>query len=307
MAVTYGYFNSIDGDRVYNADQMSEYFDGLVSNGVYEDVGGALQVLEGTGMSVNVQSGRAIINCKWFSSDAVEAVSITAANAVLNRYTAVVVRLDLTNRLMELDTVDGTPTSDPVMPAITNSTTIKELCLAMIYVPAGASAISQANITDMRPSSSCGWVTGIIKQVDTSTLFLQWQTAYENYYEAMQAGFDEWFSSLTQQLNVNTFIKRFRKHAELASGSSAVALNMEGYTYDESDIINVYINGLYGVLGTDYTIDTSGAVAYIRNLPEVAGTAIDIDILRSQIGFYIVETAPDEGLGTENENEGIMA
>lgn len=307
MAVTYGYFNSIDGDRVYNADQMSEYFDGLVSNGVYEDVGGALQVLEGTGMSVNVQSGRAIINCKWFFSDAVEAVSITAANAVLNRYTAVVVRLDLTNRLMELDTVDGTPASDPVMPAITNSTTIKELCLAMIYVPAGASAISQANITDMRPSSSCGWVTGIIKQVDTSTLFLQWQTAYENYYEAMQAGFDEWFSSLTQQLNVNTFIKRFRKHAELAAGSSAVALNMEGYTYDESDIINVYINGLYGVLGTDYTIDTSGSVAYIRNLPEVAGTVIDIDILRSQIGFYIVETAPDEGLGTENENEGIMA
>ena len=67
MAITYGYFNSVNGDRTYNADQMSEYFDGLVSNGVYESVGGALQVTAGSGMTVNVASGRGIINCKWLN------------------------------------------------------------------------------------------------------------------------------------------------------------------------------------------------------------------------------------------------
>ena len=93
MALTYGFFNSIDGDRTYNADQMSQYFKGLVSSGVYESVGGALQVIAGNGMTVNVQTGRAIVYQKWMESDAVETIAISAAHAILNRYTAVVVRL----------------------------------------------------------------------------------------------------------------------------------------------------------------------------------------------------------------------
>ena len=34
MAVSYGFFNSISGDRSYNADQMSAYFEGLVLDGL---------------------------------------------------------------------------------------------------------------------------------------------------------------------------------------------------------------------------------------------------------------------------------
>lgn len=307
MAVTYGFFNSIDEDRLYNADQMSEYFKGLVSNGVYENVGGALQVLADSGLTVNVQPGRALISCKWLDNDAVESVTISAAHAVLNRYTAVVVRLDVSNRLMEIDTVDGTAASNPTYPAMTNTTTIKEICLAMIYVPAGATAITQANITDMRASSLCGWVTGVIEQVDTSTLFLQWQTAYQAYYNAMTAQFEDWFASLTQQLNVNTYIKHFDKHAVLTDSTGAmVPLNMDGYTYSESDIINVYINGLYAVKDTDYFILIDGGMAYIAGLPIYSGTEIDIQVLRSQIGFYVVAASSTEGLGTDDD-EGISA
>lgn len=307
MSVTYGFFNSLDGDRAYNADQMSKYFDGLVSNGVYESVGGALQVLASSGMNVNVQTGRAIIDCKWFNSDAVETLAITAASPVLNRYTAVVIRLDMTNRLMELDTVDGTAASTPSYPALTNTSQIKEICLAMIYVAAGATSISQANIMDMRASSLCGWVTGIVQQVDTSTLFLQWQTAYQAYYNAMTAQFEDWFASLTQQLNVNTYIKHFDKHATLTDSTGAmVPLNMDGYTYAESDIINVYINGLYAVKDTDYFILIDGGMVYIAGLPIYSGTEIDIQVLRSQIGFYVVAASPTEGLGIDDD-EGISA
>ena len=183
MAITYGYFNSISGDRTYNADQMSEYFDGLVSNGVYESVGGALQVkaISGGGMTVQVLSGRGIINCKWLKNDAAITLDITQAHAVLNRYTAVVLKLDIVNRLMTITTKDGTAASTPTKPAMQNDSEGIELCLAYIYVAAGSTTISQANIEDMRPSALCGWVTGLIEQVDTSELFLQWQTAYETY------------------------------------------------------------------------------------------------------------------------------
>lgn len=286
MAVTYGFFNSINGDRVYNADQMSQYFDGLITNGVYESVGGALQVLAGTGLSVNVQTGRAVINCKWIRNDAVLTLPITQAHSVLNRYTAVILRLDVSGRLVEITTKDGTPASTPTKPAMETSSTVVELCLAYVYVAAGATSISQADITDTRPSSLCGWVTGLIQQVDTSQLFLQWQTAYQEYYDDMTAQFDAWFAALTQQLNVNTYVDKYEKRTVLQSGASnIIPMDMTGYTYDSDDIISVFINGLLGASGIDYTLDTSGSTPTIQPNATAAGTEVQIIVYKSRIGF----------------------
>ena len=78
--VTYGFFNSVDGDRKYSADQMSNYFKGLISDGVYEGLGSALVVTAGDGMAVNVGTGRAIIDCKWINLDGVESLPISPAS-----------------------------------------------------------------------------------------------------------------------------------------------------------------------------------------------------------------------------------
>ena len=70
--------------------------------------------------------------------------------------------------------------------------------------------------------------------------------------------FNAWDSSetLTEELQVNTFIQKFSKNVVLATGvSNVIPLNMTGYTYDGSDIINVYVNGLYD---NSYTLNTSG-------------------------------------------------
>lgn len=303
MAITYGYFNSVNGDRTYDADQMSEYFDGLVSDGVYEDVGGALQVLAGSGMTVNVQTGRGIINCKWLRNDAILPLDITQAHALLNRWTAVVMKLDITNRLMTITTKDGTPASTPVKPTMQDDATGKELCLAYVYVPARATSISQGNITDARPSSDCGWVTGLIEQVDTSQLFLQWQTAYENYYEEMSEEFNTWFDTLTTELNVNTYVHNFNKSATYESSSgNTVTLNMTGYTYSSDDVIQVFINGLYGQPGTDYTIDTTGAAPVITTVAQNTGTVVDVVVLKSKIGFNTLIGSDDSEIVSENND-----
>ena len=299
MAVTYGYFNSVDGDRTYNADQMSEYFDGLVSNGVYESVGGGLQVLASEGMTVAVQTGRGVINCKWLKNDSVLPLDITAAHALLNRITSVVLRLDIVNRLMEIDTKDGTNASSPEPPALQNDSEAVELCLANIYVAAGATSISQADITDMRPSSSCGWVTGLIEQVDTSTLFLQYQTAYENYYATMTAEFEEWFDTLSNKLNINTYIREFEKSVTIST-NKYVVLDMTNYEYNEADVIYVYINGLLASEDTDWTLSTSGATPRI-NVPNTeAGAEVTVKILKSKIGFNTLIGSDDAEIVNEN-------
>ena len=75
MAITCGFFNSIDGDRLYNADQMSTYFKGLIGQGVYNSVGGGLQVVAANNFSVDVKTGRAIVGdvLKWIETGEAQA------------------------------------------------------------------------------------------------------------------------------------------------------------------------------------------------------------------------------------------
>lgn len=306
MALSFGFFNSLDGDRTYDADQMSEYFDGLISNGVYESVGGALQVkaVTGGGMNVQVMPGRGIINCKWISNNSALILEVTAAHAVLNRWTAVVMRLDIVNRLMTITTKDGTPASTPTKPSMDNTASVVELCLAYIYVGAGVTSISQANIEDMRASDLCGWVTGLIDQVDTSELFLQWQTAFDNYYAEMTAEFDDWLSTLTSQLNVNTYIQEYNKNVTIGSGvTNVVALDMTGYSYSSDDVIFVYVNGLYD---NTFTLDASGATPTITTVADATGTEISIKILKSKIGFSTLVGSNGNEIVDQNGNSILM-
>lgn len=296
MAITYGFFNSLNGDRVYNADQMSEYFKGLISDGVYENVGGALQVMASAtpDMNVNVQTGRAIINSKWVENDAVEILPITAAHATLNRWSAVVIQCDMTNRKISIITIDGTPASSPTKPQITNSATIMQMCLAYVYVAARVTSITQANITDTRANNNlCGWITGLVDQVDTTTLFNQWQAAYneniadmESWETAQKAAFESWLSTLTSQLTVGAYIEQYQKVVEIgANDSKIIPLDMTGYTYDASDIFIIILNGLVATEAYDYLIDTSTTPPEVHvNLVNATDELVDIRVLKSQLG-----------------------
>ena len=304
MAVTYGFFNSLNSDRLYNADQMSNYFKGLITNGVYESVDDALIVKATTGMTVSVGTGRATIDCKWINVDAIVNLSINASHVTLNRYTAVCLHLDIGNRLIEIVAIDGTNATTPTKPVPTNTSTDKYLVLAYVYVGAGSTAMTQSNITDTRANTNiCGWVTGLIKQVDTSELFLQWQDAYATYYEEMTAAFDSWLSTLTSQLNVSTFIQAYKKRTVLDGISNVISLDMTGYSYSSDDIIDVYINGLYADEGIDYTLDTTGSMVTITTVATAAGTVVNVKATKSRIGFSTIGTSEGIALVTENNQQ----
>ena len=299
MALEYGFFNAVkqtDGtyDRVYNAEQMSRYFNGLVSPGVYESVGGGLQVRAGTGMTVQVQTGRAILgdNCQWLDNDAVLDITLSAAHVTLNRYTAIVMRLDYTNRNISIVAIDGANATAPTKPAMTRTSAIMEYCLAYVYVGKGVTTITQSAITDTRPDNTvCGWVTGLVQQVDTSQLFLQWQTAYAEFYAQMQAwqtqqeaAFDAWFSTLTGQLQVNTYIQEYRNTVSVTTSTSQVNIGISQYV-PTTDILIANLNGIALVEGTDYSISGTGTGAKMTLTKAVDGNnVIEFRVLQSKIG-----------------------
>lgn len=292
MAITYGFFNAIkqtDGtyDRTYNADQMSGYFEGLVSDGVYENVGDAMQVIASGGMQVQVKSGRMLIDSKWLKNDAAYSIDITPAHVTLNRYTAIVARLDKSARTISIVAKDGENATDPVKPAISDTVSVKEMCLAYIYVGRGVTEITQSAIEDTRPDTNiCGWVTGIIEQVDTSQLFLQWQTAYEEFYTKFTAQFESWFTALTEQLNVNTYIQKYHKVVDMEANNGVFPLDMDGYTYEDSDMLLINVNGVMLTEVYDYLLDTSKTPVEIHTNADLeAENLLEITVLKSKIGM----------------------
>ena len=57
-----GFFNSSDGDRLYDAADFAAYFGDLVSNGIFYNTETNLQVTPAIGLAVSVAPGSAWIN-----------------------------------------------------------------------------------------------------------------------------------------------------------------------------------------------------------------------------------------------------
>lgn len=196
MAWEYGFFNSVNGDRVYNAQQMSSIFEGLITDGVYESVGNKLAVQPNSGMTIQVASGRGWFNRHWVNNDTEYLMTLEAADVILNRYAAICIRVDDSDAVRSA--VPYIKYSEyattPSKPTMTRSEFINEYCLAYVYIKAGASEITFSDIEDTRPNTElCGWVTGLIEQLNTTTLWSQWESL-----------FTEWFEGLTDLINENT-------------------------------------------------------------------------------------------------------
>lgn len=193
---TSGFFNSVNGDRTYNADQMSAIFEGLITDGVYASVGNKMAVQPNNAMTIQIATGRGWFGKHWVNNDSEYTMTLEASDVLLNRYAAICVKVDDSDAVRSVTPVikysDFATT--PAKPAMTRTETVKEYCLAYVYIKAGATVITTADIEDTRANTDlCGWVTGLIEQLNTTTLWSQWE-----------ALFTEWFNGLQDLINENT-------------------------------------------------------------------------------------------------------
>ena len=155
--VTYGFFNSVYGDRKYDADQMSDFYTGIVTQGVFQHVDNGLEVTAGTGLTVSVNTGRAIIQNKWVKNDTPLILELAPAPTTYGRFDRVVLKYDSNNRNVQIIVKTGTPAGTPGVPELVREGGIYELCLADIDVEAGATSVT---VTDTRSDTTlCGWAS----------------------------------------------------------------------------------------------------------------------------------------------------
>src|SRR5689334_7837034 len=123
MTVTYGFYDSLSGDRKYNALQMGRMFEGMITDGIFETIGTQLLVSATTGMVLSVGAGRAWFNFTWTLNDAPITVTIPTAEVALNRIDTVVLEInsDVGTRANTIKVIKGTPASSPVAPTLANT------------------------------------------------------------------------------------------------------------------------------------------------------------------------------------------
>lgn len=249
-----GFFNAVrqpDGtyDRTYDADAFNEFFNGILTDtGVYKKSGNAMKVVPNTGMTVNISTGKARILQHWAHIPVEESITLPASHLTLNKYVAIVLRYSVADRTIIPMYIEGTTATTPVRPSILRTASTYDICLAYIYVKAGATTITASDIEDTREAVDlCGYVK---LQIDS----------------------------------INAGIKEYRNVVTTtANGTTQIAIGIPEFDAD-NDLIFANINGVMFVRDTDYTINGTGSSAKIVLVNDIqANNTVEFRVIKSVI------------------------
>lgn len=196
MSVSSGFFNSLNGDRKYDAAQMSAIFDGLIIDGVFASIGTAFAVKAAGGLTVNVGIGKAWFDHTWTVNDSILPMTAPEAEVLLDRIDAVVLEVNGMESVREntIKFVKGNPSSAPSRPTLTNEGNVHQYPLCYIYRKYGTAVINQADITPMVGTESTPFVTGILQTVSLDELLGKWQDELDRFTDARSQEVDDWIA-----------------------------------------------------------------------------------------------------------------
>lgn len=250
MAFTYGFYNSLNGDRRYDAIQMSSIFDGIIRDGVFMSIGTQMIVKAGTGMMVTIGAGRAWFNHTWSLNDTEYPITLDQSEVIQDRIDTIVLDVNGAEGVRENQfmVVKGTPSASPVAPTLIDEPTHVQKPLADILVRRNTTVINQADITNRVGHSQTPFVTGVLDRMDIDALIAQWGDQWFQFYNAQTQNITEqieawsiWISSFKSQSQVdwNTWFDEFKNssltkfgdleqqiHDILDEGAAGALLNM---------------------------------------------------------------------------------
>lgn len=171
-------------DEYIGAEYVMRWLHGRTSgvfgaqNNAAVKVAGAMSVAvtDGIGWMAN-GNGNGVV---WWNSHNADngtelTLTVSPADSTLNRIDRVIVEWPTTNYadLPAIKILKGSGASNAVPPALTNNTTVRQISLARIRIPAGTTTITASMITDERMDNSvCGIVTENV-EIDTSMMHSQ--------------------------------------------------------------------------------------------------------------------------------------
>ena len=268
MAVTYGFYNALNHDRLYDAIQMSSIFDGIIRDGIFSTIGDTMIVTSPEdGMYVNVGSGRAWFNHTWTLNDTAYPIEAEQAEVVLDRIDAVILEVNSSTevRANSIKFLKGTPSTNPVKPTLTHNAEVNQYALAYVRIRAGQTTIFQSDIENAVGTDETPFITGVLQQVSIETLLKQWEaefntyftnfkdtstTEFNNWFAAKVSEYTAWFAQMQTDMdsNFNEFDAWFQRMKDQLDENQAghLQLQIDALNSDLSGRIDALDNTLSG-------------------------------------------------------------
>lgn len=209
--VSSGFFNSVNGDRRYNAEELGSIFDGILKDGVYSTIGQAFAVSVNEGMFIQVGSGRAWFDHTWTMNDAAVILEIIEPPLYASRYDAVVLEINKDpddteeGRANHIKIVNGLASDTPVKPEMVKTDTVIQYPLAYILVEDNITEITPDKIEVTVGTDECPFCTGILQQVSIDELLAAWDQEFDTCLDTWKTTetteFENWFQNLQDELD----------------------------------------------------------------------------------------------------------
>lgn len=188
MTQRYGFFDSIDGDRRYDATDMGRMFDGVIQDGIFKNYMEAFRVSPYRGLAVKIAPGRCWFNHRWFECDENIYLGLVAPHTTYARVDAVCVEVNESPevRTVRLRIITGSPSSAPVVPEGVHTDMLHQYVIATVRVPANATSIDATMITDNRGGSQCPWVVAPATAIDTTQVLSDIRAKWDSWFQTVQ-------------------------------------------------------------------------------------------------------------------------
>lgn len=182
-----------NSDIYQGAEEVMRWLHGR-TKGVYGGTGNAAVSAVANSMQVQVAPGIGWITdangdgiCWWFNEAITLTIEAAESTGTLDRYDRVVVEWETTDyaSLPEVKVLTGTSSSSATAPALTNSSTLRQISLCKVSIPAGTTQLTALNIIDERSDPTvCGIVSETIT-ADTSMIAAQYEEALAELLDAI--------------------------------------------------------------------------------------------------------------------------
>ena len=192
MAFRYGFYNSVNHDRRYDARDFSRLFSGILNDGVFMNYGDHFAVKPRSGLTVILGTGLAWFSQSWSCVDAPMVITMPAAESSVYKRTDAIV-LDVwgkksvrQNRIL---VVKGSRSgSHPPKPTLIRDDADEhwQYALAYITLEAGQTTITAANIENYVGKGNTPYSTGLMPVHNVDAIWSQWENEFRTWMNKLQ-------------------------------------------------------------------------------------------------------------------------
>jgi len=260
-------------NRDYTAAFLYKLIALLVGNGVYANHLAPTATNED--MTITHGKGNAWINGVCYENTTPFVLPIDMADGSLNRYDSLMVRLSLSTNETYAVIVKGEYATEPTPPAVTRNAETWDLKICDIYIPAGCTKITQAQITDTRLDSAvCGVPVFPVEHLDMTTFYRQISNDLANFRNREQASFTAWVNDQeASHLTTLSDLVEVVRQTSNDSRDEILALLAQLNELVDADTVGQLINHINGTDERVAQVAATRAQLYSCTFPATGWTA----------------------------------